>query len=102
MEDMLALRIGDRLGGGAQETSWRLELFKKRLIEVQKQPFSVSDLKINGYDVMQVLAVKPGPVIGKVLQDIFNEVEKGTLGNEREVLIAKLNTLKNNSTYSSA
>ena len=40
IEDMLALRIGDRLGGGAAETSWRLELFKKRLEEVQKQPFS--------------------------------------------------------------
>ncbi|MBI4153483.1 CCA tRNA nucleotidyltransferase, partial [Candidatus Woesebacteria bacterium] len=31
--DMLDLRIADRLGGGARETSWRLEEFKKRLIE---------------------------------------------------------------------
>ena len=39
--DMLDLRVGDRLGGGARETSWRLEEFKERLIEVQKQPFTV-------------------------------------------------------------
>ena len=30
LQDMLDLRVGDRLGGGARETSWRLEEFKKR------------------------------------------------------------------------
>ena len=90
IEDMLALRIGDRLGGGATETSWRLELFKKRLEEVQKQPFSVTDLKINGNDVMKVLNVKPGPIIGKLLNQLFTEVEAGTLANEREVLLEKI------------
>ncbi|MEX1052630.1 MAG: HD domain-containing protein, partial [Patescibacteria group bacterium] len=58
INDMLDLRIGDRLGGGAQKTSWRLELFKKRLEQVQKQPFSVSDLKISGNDVMKELNLK--------------------------------------------
>jgi tRNA nucleotidyltransferase (CCA-adding enzyme) len=94
LDDMLALRTGDRLGGGAQETSWRLELFKKRLVEVQKQPFSVTDLKINGFDVMEALSCKPGPIIGKVLNDLFAEVEKGTLTNEREVLLEKLREMK--------
>ncbi|HUD20367.1 MAG TPA: HD domain-containing protein [Patescibacteria group bacterium] len=93
LDDMLALRIGDRLGGGAQETSWRLELFKKRLIDVQKQPFSVTDLKINGFDVMKTLGVKPGPVIGKLLNQLFAEVEAGTLQNEREALLSRLKQL---------
>ncbi len=93
LDDMLALRIGDRLGGGARETSWRLELFKKRLIEVQKQPFSISDLKVNGHDVMKELNVKPGPTIGKALDMLFAEVEAGTLSNEREALLSKLRTL---------
>lgn len=94
LEDMLALRIGDRLGGGASETSWRLELFKKRLEEVQKQPFSVTDLKINGYDIMKQLGVKPGPIIGKTLNNLFSEVEAGTLLNERVVLLNRLTELK--------
>lgn len=93
LDDMLALRIGDRLGGGARETSWRLELFKKRLIEVQQQPFTVSDLKINGYDVMKQLNVNPGPVIGKALDALFAEVEAGTLPNEREALLTRLKEL---------
>jgi tRNA nucleotidyltransferase/poly(A) polymerase len=96
LPDMLALRIGDRLGGGAAETSWRMELFKKRLEEVQKQPFTVTDLKINGFDVMKALNVKPGPVIGKTLNDLFSEVESGALQNEREVLLTRLKHLPTN------
>lgn len=94
LTDMLALRTGDRLGGGAVETSWRLELFKKRLEEVQKQPFTVNDLKINGYDVMKELNCKPGPVVGNVLHRIFSEVESGKLANSREDLLKQLVTLK--------
>lgn len=87
LQDMLALRIGDRLGGGALESSWRLELFKKRLEDVQKQPFSIKDLKVNGNDVMEILNCRPGPVVGKTLSDLFAQVEEGTLKNEREILI---------------
>ena len=42
------------------------EHFKKRLEEVQQQPFSVADLKINGFDVMKELNVKPGKIIGEI------------------------------------
>jgi len=90
LDDMLALRTGDRLGGGAQETSWRLEVFKKRLEEVQKQPFAVTDLKINGFDVIKELHVKPGPIIGQVLNQLFAEVEAETVTNDREALLAKM------------
>jgi len=90
IEDMLALRIGDRLGGGARETSWRLELFKKRLVQVQQQPFSVKDIKVNGNDVMKILGIPPGPLVGKILNDLFAEVESGKLKNEREELLKKI------------
>lgn len=92
MPDMLALRVGDRLGGGARATSWRLEEFKKRLLEVQKQPFSVQDLKVNGNDVMQAMKIEPGPQVGKYLEALFAEVEKG-LPNEKEELLEKLKEL---------
>lgn len=95
IDDMLSLRTGDRLGGGALETSWRLELYKKRIEEVQKQPFSVSDLKVNGYDVMKICKTTPGPLIGKILEEIFLEVTEGKLKNEREVLLEKIEKLFN-------
>jgi hypothetical protein len=68
LEDMLVLRTADRLGGGARETSWRMELFKKKLIEVQKQPFLITDLKISGNDIMKELKINTGPLIGRFLK----------------------------------
>lgn len=90
LKDMLDVRIGDRLGGGAQETSWRLRLFIKRLEEVQKQPFTVSDLKIDGHDVMQVYQIGPGPLVGHVLNELFNEVVLDKIANEHTSLMKRL------------
>ncbi len=93
IQDMLNLRVGDRLGGGATETSWRLELFKKRIKEVQKEPFKVSNLKINGKDVMRQLKLKSGPKVGEILNKLFKQVEDGKLKNERSQLLKKLKSL---------
>jgi tRNA nucleotidyltransferase (CCA-adding enzyme) len=90
VEDILALRVADRLGGGARETSWRLEEFKKRLIEVQKQPFAVRDLKIDGNDVMKELNLAPGPEVGKILNDLFDKVVEKKIENKREALLKAL------------
>ncbi len=90
VDSMLALRTGDRLGSGATETSWRTEDFKKRILEVQKMPFSIKDLKINGTDVMKELGIKPGPRIGEILKEIFEEVDDGKIKNEREALIERV------------
>lgn len=90
VEDMLALRVGDRLGGGARETSWRLEEFKKRIVEVQKQPFSINDLKIDGNDIMKELNIKSGPEVGKVLADLFTKVENKEIENTKEALLSAL------------
>ncbi len=90
LEDMIHLRRADRVGSGAKETSWRWELFKKRLVEVQKQPFSVKDLKVNGKDVMRVLKMKPSPKVGKILKKLFAEVEEDKEKNKREYLLKRM------------
>ncbi len=94
IKDILDLRVGDRLGGGARETSWRLEKFKKRLIEVQKQPFTVRDLKIDGNDVMKELNLSPGPTIGEILNKLYREVVNQKTENDRKVLLARLKKIK--------
>ncbi|MBI5221202.1 MAG: HD domain-containing protein, partial [Candidatus Magasanikbacteria bacterium] len=39
IDDMMAIRVADRLGGGTQtETSWRMEQFKQRIKEVMTKP----------------------------------------------------------------
>lgn len=94
LKDMLYLRVGDRLGGGARETSWRLEEFKKRLVEVQKQPFTVHDLKITGDDVMKELKLPPGPTVGRILNQLYGEVVNKKLENGKEALVARLKKVK--------
>ena len=93
IEDMLTLRVGDRLGGGTQtETSWRMEKFKERIKQVLQKPFSITDLKVNGNDVMKELGIKPGPKVGEILQKLFEEVLEDSSKNNREYL---LNRIKN-------
>jgi len=93
LQDMLDLRTGDRIGSGATPTSWRLDLFKKRLLEVQKHIFSVADLKISGDDVMKELKLKPGKKVGEILKKLFQQVEDGKLKNEKSDLLNELKKL---------
>ncbi|MCL5676256.1 MAG: CCA tRNA nucleotidyltransferase [Patescibacteria group bacterium] len=91
IQDMVDLRIADRLGGGLQTaTSWRLRLYQKRIIDVQKHTPSVKDLKVNGNDVMQVLQIKPGPKVGEVLEKLFQEITEEPAKNQRELLLKRI------------
>lgn len=94
LEDMIDLRRADRVGSGAKETSWRWELLKKRFVEVQKQPFSVKDLKVDGKDVMEILQINPSRKVGEVLGALFAEVEKDVSLNQRELLLEKIRQYK--------
>ncbi|MBI2086421.1 CCA tRNA nucleotidyltransferase [Candidatus Daviesbacteria bacterium] len=91
IDDMMAVRIGDRLGGGTQtETSWRMKKFQQRLKQVLQKPFSISDLKVNGNDVMEKLNIKPGPKVGETLQKLFEEVLEDSSRNNREYLLMRI------------
>ena len=95
VEDMMDLRIGDRLGGGLQQPeSWRLKLFRKRLKDVLKKPFTVADLKVDGHDVMKILNIKPGPRVGEVLKKLFEEVADNPKKNTREYLLGRIPKFK--------
>ena len=47
-------------------------------------------MAVNGKDVMEVLKVAPGPIIGKVLKELFEEVLEDTSKNEREYLLKRV------------
>jgi len=93
LTDILEARRADRVGGGARETSWRFERFKKKLVEVQKQPFSVTDLKVNGKDVMKALGIRPGPRVGRILNQLFEEVAEDKKKNERKYLLKRIKVI---------
>src|SRR3989344_1992276 len=95
VEDMMDLRIGDRLGGGLQQPeSWRLKLFRQRIKDVLKKPFTVADLKVDGNDVMKILNIKPVPKVGEVLKTLFEEVADDPKKNDRGYLLRRMTEFK--------
>lgn len=100
--DMVDLRIADRLGSGVRATSWRLEKFKERVIEVQKHIPSVKDLAIDGHDVMKTLGLGPGPRIGQILSKLFEEIMEDPEKNERNYLLKRVEEISSQSTKSGA
>lgn len=93
--DMIALRVGDRLGSGTETAeSWRLKLFKKRVEEqLAPAPFSINDLAINGNDVMKELNIKPSRKVGEILQQLFEEVDEDLSKNTKEFLLTRIKEL---------
>lgn len=95
INDMVMLRIADRKGSGAKTTSWRFMELQKRIGEQLFEPMEINDMVVNGRDVMEVLKVEPGPIIGKILKELFEEVLEDTGKNEREYLLKRIRELKN-------
>lgn len=93
IEDLMAVRTGDRLGSGSSRESWRLIKFKERIVEVNKTNFEIKDLKVDGNDVMKIFDIQPGPKIRKVLEQVFEKVDSDELPNQREELVNYLNDL---------
>jgi len=95
INQMMDLRIADRLGGGClSETSWRLRLLQKRILDLEKHTPSVTDLKVNGHDVMKILGIGPGPKVGQILNKLFEEILDNPTKNKRQYLLKRIKELK--------
>lgn len=90
ISDMVLLRIADRKGSGSKTTSWRFMELQKRIGEQLFEPMEINDMAVNGRDVMEVLGVAPGPIIGKVLKDLFEIVLEDTSKNSRDFLLPEI------------
>lgn len=90
LNELFLLRLADRKANGKREGIPRL-LFRlrERLIELLKedQDFQISDLTIDGNDLMSIFELRPGPVFRKILDRLVLEVKNGKLRNERIALL---------------
>lgn len=94
INNMMSLRVGDRVGGGSKASSWRLRELQTRIEQVLLKPFTIADLKVDGNDVMKILNLKPGPKVGEVLKKLFDEVMDDAAKNEREYLLKKIKEIQ--------
>lgn len=86
IHDMMALRVGDRIGGGSKATSWRLTELQKRIGEQFYEPLSLKDLNINGAEVMEILSIPPSRKVGEILDTLFEEILDDSAKNTKEYL----------------
>ena len=77
IDDLIQLRLADRKGNGSREglpaPIIKLQERIAKIIE-DENAITVKDLKINGYILMERFDLKPGPVIGKVLNRLLEDV----------------------------
>ncbi len=93
IHDMMALRIGDRVGGGSKATSWRLTELQKRIGEQLYEPLSLKDMNINGAEVMKILDIKPSKKVGEILNALFEEILDDSSKNTKEYLEKRVKEL---------
>ncbi len=75
MDDLLNLRICDRIGTGRpKEQPFRFRKYKAMVDEALRDPISVGMLKTDGNRVMAEFHVQPGPRIGNVLNALLEQV----------------------------
>jgi len=56
----------------------------------------VSDLKVDGNDVMRILKIPPGPKVGQVLNFLLEKVLDHPELNQRETLLKLIHAYKQN------
>jgi putative nucleotidyltransferase with HDIG domain len=95
--DLFDLRIADYLGNGLRAgfPSY-LEEMRARIERViaASSALSVTDLAIDGRDVMRALGVPPGRVVGETLARLLDEVLERPEDNRREHLLERLVALR--------
>jgi len=87
INDLIDVRIGDRLGSGtAKAIPYKLRHFKYIVEKVSTDAISVGQLKINGTDLIKTLNIKPGPKIGTILDILLSEVvDDAQLNNKKHL-----------------
>ncbi len=92
LNELFLLRLADRRGNGQRDgLPAPINELKNRIKKVieQDSALTVRDLEIDGYVIMKEFDVKPGPVIGKILNSLLELVLDEPESNTREILLEK-------------
>ena len=94
MEELLQVRMADRIGSGVPKAEpYKLRHLRYLAEKVSQDPISVKMLKVNGNDVMKILNVPPCPKVGQVLDVLLGFVLEDPKKNDREFLEGEIKKL---------
>ncbi|HET7677882.1 MAG TPA: HD domain-containing protein [Candidatus Limnocylindrales bacterium] len=90
LDDLFRLRRADSIGSGRPAESGDQDELERRVrqeLEVGS-PLSLSDLAVDGEDLMATLGLPPGPQVGALLSRLLDSVVADPARNERRRLLA--------------
>jgi tRNA nucleotidyltransferase (CCA-adding enzyme) len=91
LDALFELRRADRIGNGLKRgESNAVKNLKGRIEKVleAENAITVKDLSVNGYDIMGEFGLEPGPLIGKILSQLLEEILDDPEKNRREILLS--------------
>src|SRR3989344_5800184 len=94
MEDLIRVRICDRIGSGVPKAEpYKLRHFRFMVEKLQRDPISVGMLKARGDEVMKICKIEPGPRVGQILLILLDEVLDDPKKNTKKYLDEKVSRL---------
>jgi tRNA nucleotidyltransferase (CCA-adding enzyme) len=89
VDDLIDLRVADNIGSGLQAGAGHVDELRTRVhAELDAgAPLSLHDLAVNGDDLVASLGVRPGPLIGQLLERLLAEVIADPGANTRDELL---------------
>lgn len=98
VRDLLDLKLADMVGTGGRFVGAAYDAlldFRARFETTlaASTALTVRDLAVDGHDVMRELGVPPGPLVGRVLAALLDEVLEDPAANEREHLLRRVRDL---------
>jgi len=88
LEELFELREADNLGSGLRPDTELTELRRRVREQLEAHvALSLDDLAINGDDLMLELGMTPGPLVGRVLESLLDEVLANSRLNDRPTLL---------------
>jgi len=86
--DLLDLRRADVVAQGMGGRTDDVDVFELQIREelLRKPPFSYSDLALDGHDIMAMFDIGQGPLVGKILEYLLEQVLDNPESNTRESL----------------
>ncbi|MFH2035844.1 MAG: HD domain-containing protein [Candidatus Zixiibacteriota bacterium] len=86
--DLLDLRRADVVAQGMGGTTEDVDEFEQNIRDEidKKPPFSISDLELDGIEIMQMFSLKPSPIVGEILDFLMENVLDEPAYNTKEKL----------------
>ncbi|MBE6757224.1 MAG: HD domain-containing protein [Ruminococcaceae bacterium] len=102
LRDLIAVKHADNdahaLYATERRAQWQaVETVLNRVSE-KEACFSLKDLAVKGSDIT-ALGVSAGPIVGKILKHLLNEVIDGQIENDRHALLTRLHALLNEGVF---